>query len=246
MIVIPAIDIKDGKCVRLYQGDMESSKIYADNPEEAATRWEDAGARLIHLVDLDGAVAGEPRNLGSIARILETISVPIELGGGIRSREIVEDYLQLGVSRIVLGTSACKDPDLTGQLCTDFPGQIVVGIDARGGFVAVQGWQEVTEKRAIDLAEDLQSAGVSYIIYTDIERDGALSGPNLESTAELARGIDIPVVLSGGMHSHEDIEKVAELEELGVGGVILGRSLYEGTIDLQKAIEDHQREGDTL
>lgn len=246
MIIIPAIDLKEGKCVRLYQGDMDSSKVYAGAPEEVAAKWENAGARLIHLVDLDGAVAGEPRNLGSIARILETVKTPIELGGGIRSREILEDYLQLGVSRVILGTSAYKDPDLTGQLCADFPGQIAAGIDARGGFVAVQGWQEVTEKRAIDLAVELQAAGVSYIIYTDIERDGALSGPNLESTAELARNIDTPVVLSGGMHSYEDIKKVAALEDLGVGGVILGRSLYEGTIDLQRAIEDYQKEDDTL
>jgi phosphoribosylformimino-5-aminoimidazole carboxamide ribotide isomerase len=246
MLVIPAIDLKDGKCVRLYQGEMDSAKIYSDSPEEIATRWENEGAKLIHVVDLDGAVAGEPRNLGSIARILETIDTPIELGGGIRSKEIVEDYLQLGVSCVIIGTAAYKDPEMTSRLCEEFPGRIAVGIDAKGGFVAVQGWQEVTEKRAVDLAVQLQDAGVSYIIYTDITRDGALSGPNLEATAELAREINIPVVLSGGMHSHEDIIKVATLEDDGVKGVILGRSLYEGTIDLPRAIEDVQKENDVL
>ena len=246
MLVLPAIDLKEGKCVRLYQGEMDSAKVYSEEPEVIARQWQDRGAKMLHVVDLDGAVAGEPRNLGAIARILETVDIPIELGGGIRSSEVVEDYLQLGVACVILGTAAYQSSDLVSQVCGNFPGRIAVGIDAKGGYVAVQGWQEVTEKRAMDLAGELQEAGVNHIIYTDIARDGALTGPNLEDTGALAEAIDIPVVLSGGMHSQEDVLEVYRLEEKGVKAVILGRSLYEGTIDLASAIEAVQRPGDAL
>ncbi len=246
MLILPAIDLKGGKCVRLYQGEMESAKVYSELPEEVALQWQTQGAKMIHVVDLDGAVAGEPRNLGAIARILEAVDIPIELGGGIRSEEVVEDYLQLGVDRVILGTIAYQNCDLVHNVCETFPGKIAVGIDAKGGYVAVQGWQEVTDKSAMSLARELEEAGASHIIYTDIIRDGALTGPNLEATAALAEAIKIPVVLSGGMHTHNDLLEVAKLEEKGVRGVILGRSLYEGTIDLASAIKAVQKKGDTL
>ncbi|UCF30886.1 MAG: 1-(5-phosphoribosyl)-5-[(5-phosphoribosylamino)methylideneamino]imidazole-4-carboxamide isomerase [bacterium] len=246
MLILPAIDLKEGKCVRLYQGEMDTAKVYSEHPEEMAEKWQSLGARMLHLVDLDGAVAGEPRNLGAIARILDAVDIPLELGGGIRSLEVVEDYLQLGVDRVIMGTAAHQNIDLVASACEKFPGRVAVGIDAKGGFVAVQGWQEITEKRAVDLSLELERIGVSHIIYTDIVRDGALTGPNLEATTELAEAIDIPIVLSGGMHSHDDILAVAELEDKGVRAVILGRSLYEGTIDLTRAIEAVQREGDRL
>ncbi len=246
MLILPAIDLKSGKCVRLYQGEMESAKVYSESPEEIALQWQTLGAKMIHVVDLDGAVAGEPRNLGAIARILEAVEVPIELGGGIRSKEVVEDYLQLGVDRVILGTIAYQNRDLVHNVCDAFPGKIAVGIDARGGYVAVQGWQEATDKSAMSLAQELETAGASHIIYTDIARDGALSGPNLEATAALAEAISIPVVLSGGMHTPDDLLEAAKLEEKGVRGVILGRSLYEGTIDLADAIKAVQKKGDVL
>ncbi|UCG39608.1 MAG: 1-(5-phosphoribosyl)-5-[(5-phosphoribosylamino)methylideneamino]imidazole-4-carboxamide isomerase [bacterium] len=246
MLVMPAIDLKGGKCVRLYQGDMGTAKVYSDCPEETALRWQSLGARMIHVVDLDGAMAGEPRNLGAISRILEALDVPIELGGGIRSEEVVEDYLQLGVSKVILGTAAYQNRDLLRRVCKLFPGRVAVGIDAKNGFVAVQGWQEVTDLRAMDLARELEEAGANHIIYTDINRDGALTGPNLDATGQLAEAVGIPVVLSGGMHSHEDLRAAARLEGKGVRGLILGRSIYEGTIDLARAIQEVQREGDAL
>lgn len=246
MLVLPAIDLKGGKCVRLYQGEMATAKVYSNSPEETARNWESEGAKMLHVVDLDGAMVGEPRNLGAISRILQAIEVPIELGGGIRDEKTVEDYLQLGVSKVILGTAAYQNREMLRRVCKEFPGRIAVGIDAREGFVAVQGWQEVTEMAAMDLARELEDAGVSHIIYTDIVRDGALSGPNLDATASLARAVSIPVVLSGGMHSFEDLKAAAGLEAAGVKAVILGRSIYEGTIDLAKAIEEVQKEGDTL
>lgn len=246
MLVLPAIDLKGGKCVRLYQGEMGTAKVYSDSPEDTARNWESLGARMLHVVDLDGAMAGEPRNLGSISRILQAIKIPIELGGGIRDEKTVEDYLQLGVSKVILGTAAYQNRKMLRRVCDQFPGRIAVGIDARGGFVAVQGWQEVTEMPAMDLARELEDAGVSHIVYTDIARDGALSGPNLGATAQLAQAVSIPVVLSGGMHSHEDLKAAVKLEEKGVKAIILGRSIYEGTIDLARAVKEVQKEGDTL
>ncbi len=246
MLILPAVDLKGGKCVRLYQGEMRTAKVYSDLPEETALKWQSLGAKMLHIVDLDGAMAGEPRNLGAISRILQAVEIPIELGGGIREERIVEDYLQLGVSKVILGTAAYQNREMLRRVCVRFPGRIAVGIDAKGGFVAVQGWQEVTELRAMDLAKELEDAGSSHIIYTDIVRDGALSGPNLGATAQLAEAVSIPVVLSGGMHSHEDLKAAAKLESKGVKAVILGRSIYEGTIDLAKAIEEIQKEGDSL
>jgi len=246
MLVLPAIDLKDGKCVRLYQGDMDTAKVYSDSPGEVALKWQSLGAKMIHVVDLDGAMAGEPRNLGAISQILRALDIPIELGGGIRGEEVVEDYLRLGVSKVILGTAALSKEEMLRRVCRRFPGRIAVGIDASDGKVAVGGWREVTSVAAVDLARDLEGAGVSHIIYTDIARDGALSGPNLKATGQLAESVNIPVVLSGGMRGPEDLESAARLEPKGVKGVILGKSLYEGTIDLADAIARVQREGDML
>lgn len=246
MLILPAIDLKEGKCVRLFQGKMDSATVYSESPEEVALKWQSMGARMIHVVDLDGAVAGQPRNLGAISRILETVDVPIELGGGIRTDDVVEDYLQLGVERVILGTAAYQNRDLLAEICRKHPARVAAGIDARDGFVAIQGWQETTGMRAMDLAREMEDAGVCHIIYTDIARDGALTGPNFEATARLAESISMPVVLSGGMHTREDLEKAVGLEEMGVKGVILGKSLYEGTIDLADAVQSFQGEGDGL
>lgn len=246
MLVLPAIDLKDGKCVRLYQGDMGTAKIYSASPGEVALRWQSMGAKMIHVVDLDGAMAGEPRNLGAISQILRTLDIPIEIGGGIRSEQVVEDYLKLGVFKVILGTAALRNEEMLRHVCQQFPGRIAVGIDANRGKVAIGGWREVTQVTAVDLARTLEGAGVSHIIYTDIARDGALLGPNLKETGLLAESVSIPVVLSGGMHGQEDLELVAGLEEKGVKGVILGKALYEGSIDLAKAISQVQREGDML
>lgn len=246
MLILPAIDLKGGKCVRLYQGDMETAKVYSESPEEMALHWQSLGARMIHVVDLDGAMAGEPKNLGSVSRILEALEIPIELGGGIRTEQVIEDYLKLGVYKVILGTAACRDREMLQRVCRVFPGRIAAGIDARGGSVAIRGWREVTEIDTIQLAGQLQDAGVNHLIYTDIGRDGALSGPNLEATVEIAESVSIPVVLSGGMHNHEDLEAAAGLEFKGIKGIILGRSIYEGTIDLAKAIAELQKEDDTL
>ena len=246
MLVLPAIDLKGGKCVRLYQGEMGTAKVYSDSPEDTARKWESLGAKMLHIVDLDGAMAGEPRNLGAISRILQAINIPVELGGGIRDEKILEDYLQLGVYKVILGTAAYQKREMLRRVCAQFPGRVAVGIDARAGYVAVQGWQEVTELRAMDLARELEDAGASHVIYTDISRDGALSGPNLGATAQLAEAISIPVVLSGGMHTHEDLTAAAKLERKGVKAVILGRSIYEGTIDLVRALKQIQNEGDFL
>jgi phosphoribosylformimino-5-aminoimidazole carboxamide ribotide isomerase len=246
MLVLPAIDLKGGKCVRLYQGDMTTAQVYSESPEEMALKWQSLGAKMIHVVDLDGAMAGEPKNLGAIARILQALEVPIELGGGIRREEVIEDYLQLGVSKVILGTAVWQDRKILKRVCDRFPGRIAVGIDAKGGRVAVRGWREVTEQEAVHFAMELEDAGANHIIYTDIARDGALSGPNLGATAQLAETVAIPVVLSGGMHNHGDLESAARLEERGVKGVILGRSIYEGTIDLARAIAEVQKEGDAL
>jgi len=246
MLILPAIDLKGGKCVRLYQGEMATAKVYSDSPEEMALHWQSLGAKMLHVVDLDGAMAGEPRNLGSISRILQVLDIPIELGGGIRTEEVVEDYLKLGVYKVILGTAACRNRVMLQRVCGSFPGRIAVGIDAREGKVATHGWQEITDVNAFQFAAQLQDDGVSHLIYTDISRDGVLSGPNIEATGKLAESVSIPVVLSGGMHSHKDIEAAARLEEKGVRGIILGRSIYEGTIDLARAVAQIQKEDDTL
>lgn len=236
MIVIPAIDLKEGKCVRLEQGEMHRDTVFSDNPAEQALKWEQAGAELLHLVDLDGAFAGEPKNKAAIQAILAAISIPAQLGGGIRDLATIEAYLSLGLSRVIIGTAAQRNPQLVIDACKQFPGKIVVGIDAKNGMVAVQGWAEVTDITAVDLARTFEDCGVSAIIYTDISRDGMMGGPNLEATKALAEAISIPVIASGGVSSLQDIQNLMAIEQSGISGAITGKAIYTGAINLAEAI----------
>ncbi len=236
MIVIPAIDLKEGNCVRLEQGEMNRDTIFSDSPAEQALKWEQAGAELLHLVDLDGAFAGAPKNKGAIEAILKAITIPAQLGGGIRDIATIEAYLSLGLSRLIIGTAAQRNPELVVEACRKFPGQIVVGIDAKNGIVAVQGWAELTDITAVDLAHKFEDCGVSAVIYTDISRDGMMGGPNIEATKALAEAISIPVIASGGVSSLKDIENLMAIEPSGVTGAITGKAIYTGSINLKEAI----------
>ena len=236
MIVIPAIDLKEGKCVRLEQGLMERDTVFNDHPGAQAKVWQDQGAELLHIVDLDGAFAGEPKNRAAIEEIVKAISIPSQLGGGIRDLATVEAYLSLGIGRVIIGTAAQRNPEFVKEACARFPGRIVVGIDAKNGMVAVQGWAEVTGVTAVELARKFEGFGVSAIIYTDISRDGMMQGPNIEATRQLAEAISIPVIASGGLSSLKDIENLKAIESSGVTGVITGKAIYSGAINLAEAI----------
>ncbi len=236
MIVIPAIDIKNGKCVRLLQGRMDAETVFSDDPSAMGRRWENEGAQLIHIVDLDGAVGKRPVNLETIRRIIEQVNVPVQVGGGIRDLETIRMYMAQGVYRVVVGTEAIKNPELVKSACREFPDRIVVGIDAKGGKVAIEGWTQTTEVTAIELARQFENCGVAAINFTDIERDGMRTGPNLKETEKFARAISIPVVASGGVSSIEDIKNLLPLEDAGVVGVISGRALYDGSLDLKEAM----------
>ena len=236
MIVIPAIDLKEGRCVRLEQGLMERDTVFNDNPAAQALEWQNQGAELLHIVDLDGAFAGEPKNRAAIEAIVGAINIPTQLGGGIRDLATVEAYLSLGVGRVILGTAAQRNPELVKEACAKFPGRIVVGLDAKAGMVAVQGWAEVTGVTAVELAKQFEGYGVAAIIYTDIARDGMLQGPNLEATKALAEAISIPVIASGGVSTLKDIENLMAIESSGVTGVITGKAVYTGAIKLAEAI----------
>jgi len=236
MIVIPAIDLKEGKCVRLEQGLMDKDTVFNDDPAAQALEWQRQGAELLHIVDLDGAFAGEPKNRAAIEAIVGAISIPAQLGGGIRDLATIEAYLALGLSRVIIGTAAQRNPDLVKEACARFPGRIVVGIDAKNGMVAVQGWAEVTDISASDLARKFEGFGVAAIIYTDISRDGMLQGPNLEATRALAEAVAIPVIASGGVSRLDDIKNLMAIEKSGVTGVITGKAVYTGAIKLAKAI----------
>jgi phosphoribosylformimino-5-aminoimidazole carboxamide ribotide isomerase len=236
MLVIPAIDLKEGRCVRLEQGLMERDTVYSNDPAAQARSWQEQGGELLHIVDLDGAFAGVPRNREAIAAIVRAIDIPTELGGGIRDLATVEAYLELGVGRVILGTVAKENPPLVAEACRLFSGRIVVGIDAKDGLVAVRGWADVTEKKASDLAKEMEGFGVSAVIYTDIARDGMLQGPNLEATRLLAESISIPVIASGGVSSLRDIENLMAIEASGVIGVITGKAIYTGALDLREAV----------
>lgn len=234
MILYPAIDLKDGACVRLLRGDMEAATVFGEDPAAQARAFAEAGCHWLHLVDLNGAFAGQPVNSAAVEAILGAVSVPVQLGGGIRDRATVEAWLAKGIARVILGTVAVRDPDLVREVAAAYPGQVAVGIDARGGRVAVQGWAEETALEAVDLAKRFEDAGVAAIIYTDIDRDGAMEGPNVPATEALARAVSIPVIASGGVSSIEDLRA---LKALGIlDGAISGRALYEGTIDLAKAV----------
>ncbi len=239
MIIFPAIDLKNGQCVRLFKGDMNQATIYNDNPAKQAKEFEDLGFKYLHIVDLDGAIAGDSKNKKSVQQIIKNIKIPVQLGGGIRSISAIEKWLEIGISRVILGTIALENPQIVKEACQKFPGKIVVGIDAKNGFVATQGWVETSKVKAIDLAKKYQDCGVSAIIYTDIARDGTLSGPNLNETQNLARNISIPVIASGGVSNFDDILNIQKLEKDGVVGAIVGRALYDQKIkitDLQKFI----------
>ena len=237
MIILPAIDLKAGRCVRLEQGLMDKDTVYNDNPAAQALLWQEQGGEFLHIVDLDGAFAGGPKNKAAIQAIVEAISIPSELGGGIRDLATIEAYLALGISRVILGTVAKENPALVAEACKKFPGQIVVGIDAKDGLVAVRGWADVTEKRASEMAKEMEGFGVTAIIYTDIARDGMMQGPNIEATKNLAASINIPVIASGGLSTLDDIRRLMAIESSGVTGVIAGKAIYSGAIDLRAAVE---------
>jgi phosphoribosylformimino-5-aminoimidazole carboxamide ribotide isomerase len=237
MIIIPAIDIKDGQCVRLYQGEMDQETVYFPNPVDAAKHWVDEGAERLHVVDLNGAVEGRSVHKREIAAICKSVAVPIQLGGGLRSLDAVEEALGLGVDRVIAGTAAYENPDFLRRACAKFPGRIIVGIDARDGRVAVKGWKENTSMDAVELAVRSEADGASRIIYTDISRDGTRRGVNVEETRRVARAVKIPVIASGGVATLEDISRLKELEDDGVEGVIVGRALYSGAFTLREAVE---------
>ena len=236
MIVIPAIDLKGGRCVRLEQGLMERDTVFCEDPAAQGLEWQRQGAELLHIVDLDGAFAGAPKNSESIEEIVRSVTIPTQLGGGIRDMQTIEAYLSLGIGRVILGTAAQRNPELVRESCDAFPGRIVVGIDAKDGMVAVQGWAEVTGVRASELARRFEGFGVAAIIYTDISRDGMLSGPNIEATRALAESISIPVIASGGVSKLSDIKSLMEIESSGVSGVITGKAIYTGAISLAEAV----------
>lgn len=235
MQIIPAIDLKDGKCVRLRQGKFDEVTVYYDRPEEAALRWQNEGAAVLHVVDLDGAKEGRISNLTSIKKIREVFTGTIEVGGGIRKIEDIELLLSTGIDRVILGTVAVENPDFVKDVCKRFPGRIIAGIDAKDGLVAVKGWVELTEIKATELALRMQDYGVWGIIYTDISRDGMLTGPNIEATKALVEAVKIPVIASGGVSSIDDIKRLAEIPNLW--GVITGKAIYSGAINLKEAIE---------
>ena len=236
MILYPAIDLKDGQAVRLVHGDMATATVFNDDPAAQARAFAAAGFSWLHLVDLNGAFAGRPVNRAVVEAILATVDCPVQLGGGIRDRETIEGWLSAGVSRVILGTAAVKDPDLVRQACRAFPGRIAVGIDARDGMVAVEGWAEDGGITVAELAKRFADAGAAAIIYTDIGRDGALAGVNVAATAALAREVPVPVIASGGVASLDDISALLAVQSDGVAGAILGRALYDGRIDPAEAL----------
>ncbi|MDA1088861.1 MAG: 1-(5-phosphoribosyl)-5-[(5-phosphoribosylamino)methylideneamino]imidazole-4-carboxamide isomerase [Proteobacteria bacterium] len=237
MIFFPAIDLKDGQCVRLFQGDMEQVTVFGDDPAGQAKGFADAGARWLHVVDLNGAVSGRPVNEAAVGGILDVLDIPVQLGGGIRDMRTIDFWLERGVRRVILGTVAVRDPDLVKQACKRHPGRVAVGIDARDGMVAVEGWTELSETSGLDLAKQFEDCGVAAIIYTDIARDGAMDGPNIEATVALANAVSVPVIASGGVSSLKDLEALKDAGGDLLEGVISGRALYDGRIDLAAAVE---------
>lgn len=237
MIIYPAIDLKDGKCVRLLRGEMDKATVFADKPWQQAKRFEEVGFHWLHLVDLNGAFEGKPVNARAVSEILSSVNMLTQLGGGIRDLETIEAWLGAGINRVILGTIALKNPAFVTQACRHFPDQIAVGIDAKGGKVATDGWANVSETSAVDLALRFEDAGVSAIIYTDINRDGAMEGPNLEETVRLAERLSTPVILSGGISTLADVQAASKYQVVGIEGVIIGRALYDGSIRPQDVLK---------
>jgi len=238
MLLIPAIDLQDGRCVRLRQGDLSDATVFSEDPVAVANHWRDQGARRLHLVDLNGAVAGKPKNEAIIRAIVDEIGedIPVQIGGGIRDLDTIERYLDFGIAYVIIGTAAVKNPGFLKDACTAFFGHIIVGLDARDGKVATDGWSKLTRHDVLDLAHKFEDDGVDAIIYTDIGRDGMLSGVNVEATVRLAQHVNIPVFASGGIADIRDVEALCAVEDEGVAGAILGRSLYEGTLDFRAAL----------
>ena len=237
MLIIPAIDLKDGKCVRLRQGRAAEVTVFGDDPVAMGLKWQEAGAQLLHVVDLDGAFSSRTQNLQSIRRLRRALSIRIELGGGIRTLETMDFYLELGIDCLILGTVALKDPDLAAHACADYPGCIAFGLDAKNGLLAVEGWTETSQKTVLEVAQDLAPLNPAAFIYTDISRDGVKRGVNIPATRALAEAVDVPVIASGGVSSLDDIRALLPLEPLGVIGVITGRALYDGSLGLAEAIK---------
>ncbi|MFM2400308.1 MAG: hypothetical protein RL341_2465 [Pseudomonadota bacterium] len=237
MLLIPAIDLKDGHCVRLRQGDMKDATVFSEDPAAMAAHWKAQGARRLHLVDLNGAFAGKPKNESAVKAILKVMGddIPVQLGGGIRDLDTIERYLDDGISYVIIGTAAVKTPGFLADACSAFGGHIIVGLDAKDGKVATDGWSKLTGHDVIDLAKKYEDLGVEAIVYTDIGRDGMLTGVNIEATLKLAQAVSIPIIASGGMTNIQDVEALCAVEEQGIEAAILGRSIYEGTIDFAKA-----------
>ena len=244
MQLIPAIDLKNGQCVRLKQGLMEQVTIFSDSPAKMAQHWLEQGARRLHLVDLNGAFAGEPKNFPAIAEILAAVSacIPVQLGGGIRDLATIEKYLNFGLTDVIIGTAAVKNPQFVRDACREFTGHIIVGLDAKDGMVAIDGWATVTEHHVVDLSQQFASDGVNSIIYTDIGRDGMMSGVNIEATVHLARAVNVPIIASGGLTNLDDVRALCAVQHEGISGVITGRAIYEGSIQFNEA----QQLADTL
>jgi phosphoribosylformimino-5-aminoimidazole carboxamide ribotide isomerase len=236
MLLIPAIDLKEGKCVRLRQGRMEDDTVFSDDPVAVAGRWVEAGAKRLHLVDLDGAFAGKPRNADVIHAIVEAYpNVPVQIGGGIRDEETIEAYLEAGVQYVIIGTKAVSEPHFVRDVAIEFPGHIIIGLDAKDGKVAIDGWSKLSRHDVIDLAQKFEANGVAAIIYTDISRDGMMQGVNVEATAKLARAVNIPIIASGGITNMDDIHALGAVAHEGIMGAITGRAIYEGTLDFAEA-----------
>jgi len=235
MLVIPAIDLKDGNCVRLLQGKRDAVTVYSDNPSNTAKQWESYGAKLLHIVDLDGAFSGSQKNLDAIIKIRKSVKITLQVGGGIRNIGTLLNLFSAGIDRVIIGTAAIEDPEFLTYACNKYPGRVLIGIDAKNGMVAIKGWEEVTSISARELAKRLEMFGVAGIIYTDINRDGMLSGPNIEATRKMVEGVKIPVVASGGISSMEDIKNLMQIK--GLWGAITGKAIYSGALDLKEAIK---------
>ncbi len=236
MLIYPAIDIREGRCVRLVEGRLDRETVYSDDPAAMAGLWQEKGARWLHVVDLDGAFSGSPKNMDVIKKIRERVDVPIQVGGGIRDLKVVEELLEMGIDRVILGTVAINNPDLVAAAAAKYGDAVVVGIDARDGKVAIEGWGVTSEKDAVELAKEMKGLGIKRIIYTDIWRDGTLQGPNLPAVREMARNTGLRVIASGGISTLEDLQAIKKLEPMGVEGVIMGKSLYAGTVSLEDAL----------
>ncbi len=237
MILFPAIDLKDGQCVRLFQGDMDQVTVFGDDPAGQAKGFAEGGAGWLHVVDLNGAVSGRPVNEDAVTGILDALDIPVQLGGGIRDSNTIDFWLERGVRRVILGTAAIKNPDLVKEACQHHPGRVAVGIDARDGMVALEGWTETSGTTALNLAKRFRDSGLAAIIYTDISRDGAMQGPNIEATVELAKAVSVPVIASGGVSSMADLEALKKAGQGLLEGVISGRALYDGRIDVTEAVK---------